>query len=362
MNGLHAQFRLPLGGFTLNAAFEAPASGVTCVLGPSGCGKTTLLRCVAGLTRAPAGLFSINGETWQDESQHVFAPTHRRAVAYVFQEPSLFDHLDVRRNIEYGLRRIPHAQRHIEFGDVVEWLGVGPLLARAPLRLSGGEKQRVAIARALVTSPKLLLMDEPLSALDEASREEILPYLARLHEALAIPMLYVSHNLREVARLADYLLRMEGGRITEAGPAAELLESGDRSASTAGGESGFLTLTVLDHDDRYHLTRAASAFGTLWLPRLAREPGAQVRVHIGARDVSVALGHDHQSSILNQLAARVTATETHGPGQVLLVLAPKHSDNGPKLFALITRKSFEELGLAPERIVVARIKGVNVTP
>jgi len=209
---IQAKFRLQRGGFLLDAGFEAPSSGVTAVLGPSGCGKTTLLRCISGLERAPEGVLSVQGELWQDSAGGVFLPVHRRPLGYVFQEASLFPHLSVHGNLEYGWKRTQE-ERRVGFDEAVALTGIEGLLQRRPEGLSGGERQRVAIARALLTSPRLLLMDEPLSALDQASKGEILPYLERLHEQLTMPILYVSHALEEVARLADHLVLMEEGRV-----------------------------------------------------------------------------------------------------------------------------------------------------
>jgi molybdate transport system ATP-binding protein len=206
---IEAQFDGRVGDFHLDVAFSIPAQGITAVLGPSGCGKTTLLRCISGLARLP-GRLTVGGTVWQDRAR--FAPPHRRPVGFVFQEASLLTHLSVRGNLTYGLKR-SLTPAVIGFDEVVDLLGVAPLLDRSPARLSGGERQRVAIGRALLSQPRLLLMDEPLSGLDAASRGEILPYLDRLHATLSIPMLYVSHDLAEAARLADRVLTMCEGRI-----------------------------------------------------------------------------------------------------------------------------------------------------
>lgn len=207
---VEGRFSGTLGAFRLDARFELAAKGITALSGPSGSGKTTLLRCIAGLTRM-AGDLTVADEVWQDA--RTFVPTHRRPVGVVFQEASLLSHLSVRGNLDYGARRTP-AKADIGFDDTVELLGLGSLLDRAPANLSGGERQRVALGRALLSQPKLLLMDEPLSSLDAAAKAEILPYLDRLHRALAIPALYISHDAGEIARLADHVLEMRGGRIT----------------------------------------------------------------------------------------------------------------------------------------------------
>ena len=218
---LEARFRIDRGEFVLDARLEAPDRGVTAIYGPSGCGKTTLLRAIAGLEQDPAGHLTIGGRVWQDGRS--FLPPHRRPLGYVFQEASLFPHLSVRRNLEYGYRRVAREERRVDFEETVTLLGVGGLLDSRPVELSGGERQRAAIARALLTSPRLLLLDEPLTGLDAAGRSEIVPYLERLHAALEIPVLYVSHAADEVARLADHLALMKAGRIVATGPIAEML-------------------------------------------------------------------------------------------------------------------------------------------
>lgn len=361
MSGMRAAFQRCQGDFVLDAAFDAPSTGVTCVLGPSGCGKTTLLRCIAGLLRPDRGRFELDGAVWADTEQDVFLPPHRRPIGYVFQEPSLFEHLDVRRNIHYGLKRVPASQRRIEVEQIVAWLGLSELMHRDVHGLSGGEKQRVAIARTLATSPQLVLMDEPLSALDEASRDEIIPYLVRLHRELSIPVIYVSHHLREIAQLADYLLVMKDGRIVESGPASPLLESRSHGPWTSTSEATLLRATVAAHDDGYHLTTVDTAFGALMVPRLDAAVGDEVRLHIGARDVSIGLRMETDTSMLNQVHAVVAAVDAREPGQVMVTLSPRDGDE-PRLFAVITQRSCDALGLRVGSAVVARIKGVNVTP
>ena len=202
-----------------------PGSGITVLFGASGSGKTSVLRCVAGLERAHPGLVVVDGEVWQDDTAQVFLPTHQRALGYVFQESSLFAHLDVLGNLRYGLKRARSAQAEATLQTAIELLGIGRLLQRRPGQLSGGERQRVAIARALATSPRLLLLDEPMAALDLARRQEIMPWLERLRDELHIPMLYVTHSADELARLADHLVVLEGGQVKAAGPVDQVLSS-----------------------------------------------------------------------------------------------------------------------------------------
>ena len=245
-SSIEGRFSGRLGGFWLEAAFSLPAEGVTAVIGPSGSGKTSLLRCIAGLTRLP-GALKVEGDVWQDDSH--FLPPHRRPVGMVFQEASLLSHLTVAGNLAYARKRATGAEA-IAYNEVIELLGLGPLLARATANLSGGERQRAALGRALLTQPRLLLMDEPLAGLDGASKAEITPYLARLCEALSIPVLYVSHDLGEVARLADQVLVMRGGRVIET-----------RGNTKRAADQAALTLAALGADEIRTLALAALRAG-----------------------------------------------------------------------------------------------------
>jgi molybdate transport system ATP-binding protein len=378
---MRGRFRLARGsGFTLDVDFTAPAAGVTGVFGPSGSGKTTLLRCVAGLERAPAGLLEVGGEVWQDEANGVFLPPHRRRLGYVFQEAGLFQHLSVRRNLEYGWRRTAIGERRVRFDEAVDWLGLAALLPRAPGALSGGERQRVAVARALLTSPRLLLLDEPLAALDAAAREEILPYLERLHARLEIPVLYVSHAAAELQRLADHLLLLAAGRVRAAGPLAEVSTRLDLLPWGPEAELGVvIEARVVAHDDRFDLTYLDFAGGQLSLPRHAAAVGSRQRVRVLARDVSLALERPERTSVLNVFPARIVeiaeiaeiggAGASGGPGAAgdRGSLAPsaaasqpliKLDAGGAALLAQITRKSLAGLELRPGLSVYAVVKGV----
>jgi molybdate transport system ATP-binding protein len=261
-----------------------------------------VLRSIAGLERFD-GTLVVNGEVWQDRQR--FMPVHQRPIGYVFQEASLFPHLSVEKNLEFGLKRIPADDRQIEKGQVVEWLGISHLLPRKPHRLSGGERQRVAIARALLTSPKLLLMDEPLSALDTTSKADILPYLERLHDELAIPVIYVSHSPDEVARLADYLVLMEQGKVTAAGPIAELMTRLDLSIARDQEAESIIETVVDSHQPEYHLSQLSFPGGIVNTRMVAGEIGSRQRVRIHARDVSLSLKPHSDSSILNILPATI---------------------------------------------------------
>jgi molybdate transport system ATP-binding protein len=355
VNGIEARFRLELGDFALDAAFRLPGRGVAAIFGPSGAGKSTLLRCVAGLERATRGYLEINGALWEDTDAGLFVPTHRRSLGYVLQEPSLFPHLSVRQNLRYGAIRRRADATDVNEEQAIAWLGIDGLLDRRPGRLSGGEKQRVAIARALFTGPRLLLLDEPLAGLDEASKAEILPYLDRLHHELSIPALYVSHSRGEVMRLADRVVLLDAGRVRAVGPVDEVstlpgvvFGRPDEIGAIAEG-------TVAGHDAEFGLTYLDFVGGRLSLPADAGlQPGNTVRVQFLARDISLTRRQPEQTSILNILAGRVT--EIRNAESTLPIVAV--DVGGALLLARITRKSLVTLALEPGVEVFAQIKGV----
>ncbi len=339
--------------FTLGVETEIPSQGITGVFGRSGSGKTTLLRCIAGLERGARGDVVFNGTVWQDSGR--FVPPHQRAVGYVFQESSLFPHLDVRGNLEYGLRRVAPAHRRIGLQEAVWLLELAPLLRQRAAQLSGGERQRVAIARALLTSPQLLLMDEPVSSLDQDSKAEILPHLERLRDQCAVPIVYVSHALGEIMRLADHLLLLESGSVRAAGPLQQLLARSDLPFGHLEEGGAVFDATVEEHDPHYHLTYVRIDAGRLALPRRAAAIGQRVRVRIDARDVSLALVPPERSSILNVLPARVVElSDDADPAQVLVRLEA----GSEPLLARITRRSAAELALTPGTQLYAQVKGV----
>jgi molybdate transport system ATP-binding protein len=350
---IHARFKLVRDDFTLDVDTQLPMRGVTALFGPSGSGKTTLLRCIAGLERA-AGALSLNGEVWQDDAQ--FLSTHQRALGYVFQEASLFPHLSVRANLEYGLKRIAPGERKLKLEQVVAWLGLSQLIERSdPAQLSGGERQRVAIGRALLTSPRLLLMDEPLSALDTRSKQDILPYLERLHRELDIPVLYVSHALDEVARLSDHLVLLEQGRVIASGALGETLARLDLPTAHYDDAGAVIEAVVAQHDEAYHLTRVDFSGGSLWVGLVDQPHGSPVRARVLARDVSVATQQPHGSSISNILAARVIEICDEGPDKVNVRLAVGDSQ---VLLSRITRRSRDLLHLTDGMEVFAQVKSV----
>lgn len=352
MSGIRVHFKMQLESFALNADFEMPATGVTALFGPSGSGKTMLLRCIAGLERA-AGTLHVNGATWQDDM--TFVPTHKRPLGYVFQEASLFPHLSVRANLEYGLKRTPPVERKVPLEQVVEWLGLDRLIGRGnPSSLSGGERQRVAIGRALLVSPAILLMDEPLSSLDASSKQEILPYLERLHRELNIPVLYVSHAMDEAARLADHLVLLEQGRVIAGGALHKTLARLDLPTAHFDDAGAVIEAAVTQHDESYHLTRLDFPGGHLWVSKVDQPFGARVRARVLARDVSIALEHPRASSISNILASRINEIRDEGADKVMLRLMIGEA----QLLSRITRRSHDQLGLSVGMDVFAQVKSV----
>ena len=348
--------RLARSDFTLDVALALPESGISALFGPSGCGKTTVLRALAGLERAQ-GRVALGSEVWQDDASGRFVATHRRALGYVIQEAALFPHLDVRRNLDYGRRRIAQAERRIALDQVVALLGIGHLLGRRPATLSGGERQRVAIARALATSPRLLLMDEPLAALDAKRKAELLPYLERVHAELAIPVVYVSHAVDEVARLADHLVLMEAGRVTAAGPLADMLARLDLSLPLGEDAGVVLEGVVGARDAQWQLARLdVDAEGcSLWARDQGLPLGRRVRLRVLARDVSITLTPQTGTSIGNQLRGTVEAIadDTHPA----LALVRVRVGSAP-LVARLTRRSAHALELAAGMPVWAQVKTV----
>ena len=351
MAGIAACFRLDWPGFSLDVDLALPGRGVTALFGHSGSGKTTLLRCIAGLERAPRGRLAVDGEVWQDETR--WLPTHKRPIGYVFQEASLFPHLTVMGNLRYGMKRVTDAQR-VSLDQAIELLGIGHLLDRKPDRLSGGERQRVGMARALAVSPRLLLMDEPLAPLGLKRKQEILPYLERLHDELDIPVLYVSHSPDEVARLADHLVAMEGGKVLAAGPLADTLARLDLPFRLGEDAGAVLDATVGEVDKDWHLVRVDFAGGSLWARDQGLTVGRRVRVRVLARDVSLA-NEPGTSSIQNVLRGQVDAIgDDEHPGLALVRVRVGQT----MLLARLTKRAVAALGLAVDRGVWVQIKSV----
>lgn len=353
---LMARYKLERPGFLLDVSLALPMRGITAVFGDSGAGKTTFLRCIAGLERPDQGRLIVGGDTWQDTAIELDRAVHERRVGYVFQEPRLFTHLDVRGNLEYGRRRAGANDHGLTLDRVAGLLGLEGLLGRAPRDLSGGEAQRVAIGRALLSAPSLVLMDEPLASLDTARKEEILPFLDRLHAELSIPVIYVSHNLDEVCRLCDYLVVLDRGQVVANGELQAALAAAE-TPQLAGEEAGVVIIaTAGDYDPEYDLTRVTFAGGELYVSGRHGDAAATLRLRVRANDVSLCRERPDQTTILNILPATIAAIQESRHASQLLRL----DVGGGTLLARVTRRSCEQLNLRPGDKVFAQIKAVAV--
>jgi len=361
---IDARLQLRRKAFAIDVSLALPTRGVTAIIGASGCGKTTVLRALAGLERA-AGRVALDDEVWQDDASGRFVPTHRRPLGYVIQEAALFPHLTVHGNLHYGRQRSGAGAQRVALDAAVGLLGIDHLLDRKADRLSGGERQRVAIARALATGPRLLLMDEPLAALDAGRKAEILPYLERLHRELALPVVYVTHAMDEVARLADHLVLMRDGTVEAAGPLGELLARTDLHLGPPDDAGVVIEAQVVEHDAPHGLTRIggleAGSAAALWVGAVEAGAGQRVRARVLARDVSVARLPPGESSILNVLPVVLQGLQRER-GAALLQLRVDHGDgatnSGWLLLARITSKSVDALQLREGDALHAQIKGV----
>jgi molybdate transport system ATP-binding protein len=358
MSQLKGRFNVDRGNFQLSVEFSLPVKGVTAFFGPSGSGKTTCLRAIAGLERLPGGYFSVGDQVWQDESENIFLPANQREIGYVFQEASLFPHLNVAENLEFGFVRLPKDKRKVMPDSVIELLNIRPLLSRPPAALSGGERQRVAIARALLRSPRLLLMDEPLSALDSRLKSEILPYLENLHHELSIPVIYVSHSPMEVARLADYIVILKQGGIHCEGPLKDILLDPRFATQFGDGASTlFEGFVSAQRDDL--ITEVTTESNTVL--RLTRRPfrvGDPIRCRIYASDVSLCTEEPSQSSILNIYPGqvlRIDEGDQEGEFIVTVIL-----QNDQKILAQISGYSLNRLQLKVGSLIWAQVKSVAV--
>jgi molybdate transport system ATP-binding protein len=353
---IEARLRLPRARFTLDVSLALPGSGVSALFGPSGCGKTTVLRALAGLERAAGGV-AVDGAVWQDDASGRFVPTHRRPIGYVIQEAALFPHLDVQRNLAYGLKRIAPAERRIALDQAVELLGIGHLMDSRPDTLSGGERQRVAIARALATSPRLLLMDEPLAALDAQRKAELLPYLDRLHDQLGVPVIYVSHSIDEVARLADHLVLMEEGRVLADGALPDMLARLDLPVAFGDDAGVVLDGVVGERDLQWQLARLDVEGGacSLWARDQGLPDGRRVRLRVLARDVSLTRTPQTGTSIGNQLRGTIEAIADDSHPALALV---RVRVGAVPVVARLTKRSAHTLALVPGMPVWAQVKTV----
>lgn len=356
---LEARLKTVWPGFRLDVDLHLPGRGVTALYGPSGSGKTSCLRCIAGLEQAGQGFVQVNGEVWQDSQNGIFVPPHKRALGYVFQEASLFAHLSVLANLQFGFKRIARSQRRVDMAQATELLGIGHLLERHPEHLSGGERQRVGIARALLTSPKLLLMDEPLAALDSQRKNEIVPYLQRLHDELDIPVLYVSHAQDEVARLADHLVLLSDGKALASGPIGETLARLDLPMAMGDDAGVIIEGQVCAYDAQYQLL-SLQLPATEMSVRVTHAPmdiGQTLRCKVHARDISLALHDSEASSILNRLPVTVVGEQAADNAAHVLI---RLDAGGTPLLARITRYSRDQLSVRPGQRLWAQIKAVAV--
>ena len=352
----HICLKLPRADFVLNVDLTLPATGITVLFGVSGSGKTSILRCVAGLERGN-GVVQIGSDIWQDSGRKLFRPTWKRPIGYVFQEASLFEHLNVQDNLEYGLRRSGKKHDRRPLDEAIELLGIGHFLQRRPQALSGGERQRVAIARALAAHPQLLLLDEPMASLDLARRHEILPWLERLRDQLAIPMLYVTHSADELSRLADHVVVMDKGQAIATGSVEDILTSTQYPALTGDEASAVLSGVVEEKEAQWHLAKVAVYGGVIWVRDDGFSIGQTIRLRIMARDVSLSTSRAAHTSIQNHLQATIEhiINDTH-PAQKLVRL----NCAGQALLARITSKAAHDLGLTTGSTVWAHVKAGGV--
>ncbi len=356
---ISAKLNIVYDDFQLQANLVLPGQGVTVLFGHSGCGKTTCLRAIAGLVRVEQGEVQVNSVQWQSWDGKVFVPTFEREIGYVFQEPSLFPHLNVDQNLIYAEKRTKTQSSVFQRASILPLLGIDKLLNRYPSQLSGGEKQRVAIARALLTQPKLLLMDEPLSALDHARKQEFLPYLERLQRMWDLPIVYVTHSVQELARLADHVVLFNQGNIIASGSAQQIMSDAQFS-HLFGDEMGSVFDTVVkSRCDKYAMTELTCDGVPLFVPGEVAELGERQRCRILASDVGIALDEPVSTTVLNRLPARIIEIETKSiqSGEVLAVL---ELENQQRLLARITIQSQHELNLHVGKRVWALIKAVAI--
>lgn len=348
-----ARFKGQFEDFHLDAEFTLNMQGVSALFGQSGCGKTTVLRCLAGLERVAEGHLVVDGEVWQDD--RTFVPPHKRPIGYVFQDANLFDHLDVKGNVLFAQKRT-RAQRGPQLADISGLMGIKHLLDRPVRTLSGGERQRVAIARALLSSPRLLLMDEPLSALDRFSKDEIIPYLEKMHEALSIPVVYISHDSQEVERLADYMLLMEKGRVAKCGPLLDMLADPKLFIAKSSKTASVLEAEVTAFEEEDYLTTLQVADKTLYVPGFVAPIGESRRVRVLATDVSLALEKPSQTTILNVFESKIVEIAAIDEARVNVVLEM----GSAKLIARITTRSLRNFDFKVGQTVYAQVKGVSM--
>jgi len=351
---LDVKLQIPRKDFDVNVNLMASSSEVTAVFGPSGCGKTSLMRAIAGLETSARGYIKMSDQIWQDTDY--FRPAHQRDIGFVFQDASLFPHLNVFDNLQFGLKRQAKHKRRVSLEQAIDLLALSPLLERSIDKLSGGEKQRVAIARAVATSPTVLLFDEPLAAVDLAHKQEILRYIQSLHRELDIPMLYVSHQIDEVARLSNSLVLLERGQQLASGSTVEMLSQLTLPFAHYEDAAAVLDTTVTDSDEVYGLSSLAFAGGHITVSRDKLKQGDTVRLRVMAKDVSLSLKQPEQSSILNILPATIESMINEGSSQKLIRL----NLGGQIILSRITAKSAHQLNLTAGKQVFAQIKAVSL--
>jgi len=360
VQGIQARFQLgydptATNSFELDIDIDIPGQGITAIFGESGSGKTSLLRCIAGLEKKASGCLIVNGELWQDAS--MFVPTHKRSLGYVFQEASLFEHLTAMGNLRYAIKRNNQAANQELLEQVVSVMGIEGILKQFPQQLSGGERQRVAIARALLSQPKLLLMDEPLASLDTARKLEILPYLERLRSSFNIPILYVSHAVDEIVRLADHAVIMRQGEVIAQGAITELFSRADLPLGVSNEVGAILECKVVERDKQWHLMRVTFDGGELWLPIVENTQNNTQRVRVLASDVSLTLTPHTDSSILNVLSGQIVEIiNDQDPAMSLLRLKVGES----YLLARLTQKSSQNLDLTLGKSIWIQIKSAAI--
>ncbi|WP_339724298.1 molybdenum ABC transporter ATP-binding protein [uncultured Paraglaciecola sp.] len=341
--------------FELEVDIDIPGQGVTAIFGESGSGKTSLLRCIAGLENEVAGSLCVNGEMWQDVN--LWVPTHKRSLGYVFQEAYLFAHLSALGNLRYAIKRSNQPANTELFEQVVNVMGIEGILSQLTAQLSGGERQRVAIARALLSQPKLLLMDEPLASLDTPRKLEILPYLERLRNSFNIPIVYVSHAVDEIVRLADHAVIMQQGKVTAQGDITQLFSIADLPLGVSNEVGAILECQVVERDTKWHLMRVAFDGGELWLPNVEGSHNTSQRVRVLASDVSLTLTPHSDSSILNVLSGQIVeVVNDQDPAMALIRLKV----GGSYLLARLTQKSLHNLNLVNGKSIWIQIKSAAI--
>ena len=357
MDLLEAKFKIDYPGFNLDVEMRIPSKGVSVVFGPSGSGKTTLLRCLSGLEKPSLGYLKIDGHVWQDEES--FIPVQDRKIGLVFQESRLFPHLNIKKNLLYGYQRTFPDERKLQFDEVAQVLNLENLLQRRPEKLSGGERQRVAIGRALLTSPKLLLMDEPLASLDMQLKTEIIPFIKKIEKEFNTPIVYVTHSMNEVLQLVDKMVILKDGKVENIGSVEEVFSDVHMREAVGDEQLGAVLETlVTEHDESFGLTKLDFMGQVLYVPRQHIPVGHSLRVHIHSKDVILStLSPAGATSVLNVLRAKVKKVGELKPKGYSVDI---ELDAGRPILATITRKSLSKLNLQPGQPIYAHIKAIKM--